>query len=455
MILVKTIRRYHLLSLGCPKNEVDSESMSALLREAGYVFASQPKQADVLIVNTCAFIEAAVEEAIDAILDLAEAKQPGAFLIVAGCLTQRYRGEIFDELPEVDAIIGTADYSRIVHLLKRLEAGESLRSELPGPPGSLIHLDARRVPAAPRGTYAYVKIAEGCSNACAYCAIPRIRGPLRSRDPQAIINEARYLVEGGVRELILVAQDTTRYGWDLPGKPGLAGLLRQLVSDVPDLELIRCLYFYADALSDELIGELAANPKAAHYVDLPIQHASNAVLRRMRRHETIELIEGKIRTLRERIPDVIIRTTVMTGFPGESEEDFQILSDFVRKIRFDRLGCFVFSAEEGTAAARMPDQVPYEIAEARAAKIMEIQRSIALESNETRIGEVTRVLLEGVDEHGILFQGRSYGEAPDIDPLIYVAASTPDLAIGSRPAVRIVEARPFELIGVSLDESAE
>jgi ribosomal protein S12 methylthiotransferase len=408
-----------------------------------------------LIVNTCAFIEPAVEEAIGAILDLAGQKGENSFLVVAGCLSQRYKEEIFEEFPEVDAILGTGEFSRIADTLRSLADGLGLRSHRPGPPEDVSHLDVVRVPSAPQGTYAYLKIAEGCSNACAYCTIPRLRGPQRSRPPQAIIKEARCLADQGVRELILIAQDTTRYGHDLPGRPTLASLLKQLSRELPAIELIRCLYFYAGAVTDELIEEMAVNPKVAHYIDLPIQHASNAVLERMGRHETIGEITGKIEQFRRLIPDVIIRSTVITGFPGEKEEDFQKLLDYVRDIRFDRLGCFVFYPEEGTPAALMADQVPRTLASSRATKIMEVQKGIALEANRKRIGSVTPVLFEGVHARGILFQGRSYGEAPDIDPLIFVAATRDDLAIGSRPAVRIVEARPYELIGVSVHEHCQ
>ncbi len=446
---------FYLLSLGCPKNEVDSECMSALLKKAGYSFESDPRSARFLIVNTCAFIEPAVEEAIDAILDLAEQKGEDSFLIVAGCLPQRYKEKIFLEFPEVDAILGTGEYGEIVGALKSLVRGDDLRSHRPGPPGDVSYLDVNRVPSALTGTYAYLKISEGCSNACAYCAIPRLRGPQRSRQPQAIVNEARHLAEQGVRELILVAQDTTRYGMDLMGTPALASLLRRLTTELPDIELIRCLYFYADAVTDELIEEMGSNPKLAPYVDLPIQHASDVILARMRRRETIGEITRTIEKFRQRIPRVIIRSTVITGFPGEGEEEFRQLLDYVKMIRFDRLGCFVFSPEEGTPAAGMTDQVSRATASSRAALIMETQKEIALAANKKRIGQVTRVLFEGVDERGILFHGRSYGEAPDIDPVIFVAATSPDLVIGSRPAVRIVDARPYELIGVSLNEYCE
>ncbi len=448
---------YYLLSLGCPKNEVDSETMSALLKAEGFHFTSDPQQARFLIVNTCAFIQPAVEEAIEAILDLAQVKadHKDKFLVVAGCLAQRYKGDIVSEIPEVDAILGTGEYGQITDLLKDLAAGRDMSQKCPGRPGDVAYLDVKRRPSAPAGTYAYLKIAEGCSNACAYCAIPRLRGPQISRRPEAILEEARYLVSLGVKELILVAQDSSRYGWDLEGGPSLASLIRSLSREVEGLELIRCLYLYADAISPELIQEMASNPLVAPYIDLPIQHASDRILERMRRHETIDVIRDKIHAIRQAMPQVILRSTVMTGFPGETEADFQALLDFVKEIRFDRLGCFAFWPEEGTLAAAMPDQIPAALAQERRGLIMEAQRPIALEANRKRLGQVTRVLIEGIEPRGILFQGRSYGEAPDIDPLINVAASSPDLGIGSRPSVRILEAGPYELTGVSIDEHSQ
>lgn len=448
---------FYLLSLGCPKNEVDSECMSALLKDAGHPFTPDADKARYLIVNTCAFIESAVEEAIASILDLADfkARREDARLIVTGCLSQRYKDKIFDEFPEVDAILGTGEYQAITEVVSRLARGEDLRGHKPGAAGNIAYLDQPRTPSSPPGTYAYLKIAEGCSNACAYCAIPRLRGPLRSREPDAIIREARLLADQGFKELILVAQDTTRYGQDLDGQPSLALLLRRLTDEVPGIELFRSLYFYADAITDELIGEMAENPRIARYVDLPIQHASDRVLARMRRHETSAVIEERIEKIREKIPGVIIRTTVMTGFPGESEEDFQELLAFIKRVRFDRLGCFVFSPEEGTPAFGMPDRIPEKTASKRRDLIMQAQQSIARESNRRRIGEVTSVLIEGTEERGILFQGRSYGEAPEIDPAIFIAATSPDVRIGDRQQVRIIDAGPYEMTGVTVDEHCE
>ena len=448
---------FYLYSLGCPKNEVDSECMSALLKDAGYRFTEDPTQARFLVVNTCAFLESAVTEAIDAILSMSEIKKVNqhAYLIVTGCLPQRYREEIVKEIPEVDAILGTGEYGLIAEVFQALAKGEKQDTHVPGPAGAIDYLDRERQPSAPRGTYAYLKIAEGCSNACAYCIIPKLRGPQRSRPLSAIVEEAQYLVSTGVKELILVAQDTTRYGEDLPDRPTLAQLLQALIARVPDVALIRSLYFYADRLSETLLHVMAENERIAHYIDLPIQHASDRILQAMRRHESAGMIRDKILLARRLMPDLVLRSTVITGFPGETDEDFRQLLNFIKEIEFDRLGVFEFSPEEGTPAFYMPDQVPRAIASKRRALLMSAQQKIAARKNKARIGSLVPVILEGVDEHGILFQGRSYGEAPEIDPIINVAATTPDLAIGSRPAVRILDAGPYELTGVSVDEYRE
>jgi ribosomal protein S12 methylthiotransferase len=458
-----SIHTFYLLSLGCPKNEVDAECMSAALCRAGYSSTDDLYKADVLIVNTCAFIADAVREAIDAILDLADYKYPegrARFLVVTGCLPQRVGRELFSEFPEVDAILGTGEYGLIVDTIDQLRDGISLREHQPDRPGcsgALDHLRCDRMPASKNARWAYLKIAEGCSNTCAYCAIPSIRGPQRSRPMDEIVEEARHLESIGIRELILVAQDTTRYGYDLTNKEQntLTALLRRLSNETQDIELIRCLYFYADALTEELIREFADNPKIARYMDIPVQHASDAVLKRMRRHETRAMIEAKIASIRAAIPDVVLRTTVMVGFPGETEDDIDILLDFMRSLRFDRLGSFIFCPEEGTRAASMTDQVSSDVAFLRYNRVMELQHDLSLEKNRSRIGTVVPVLLDGVDPHGILFHGRSFGEAPDIDPIIRVAATSPGIGIGSRPMVRIVDAGAYDMTGVTIDEYSQ
>lgn len=450
---------YYLLSLGCPKNEVDAESMAVLLQEAGYRGTNKAEEAEILIVNTCGFLEAAVSEAIDAILELSSYKEDpdakGRFLIVCGCMSQRYKAEILTSMPEVDAVLGTAQYEQIAETVRRLERGEDLRGILPGRPGSLLHLREDRVPANGNQTYAYLKIAEGCSNACSYCKIPSLRGALQSRPLDSIIREAQNLISLGKKELILIAQDTTRYGSDLAEDVSLAMLIQALIDQVHGIEQIRIMYAYADAITDELIGVMADNDQVCKYLDLPIQHASDNILKRMRRHESAELIAGRIRLLRQAMPDIILRSTVMLGFPGETEADFELLLDFIKEIQFDRLGSFVFSPEDGTPAASMPDQVDPDIAADRYQRLMQAQEEISLAKNKERIGNEVMLRFDDVDDGGILFRARSFGEAPDIDPIIHVASTNPDLAVGSWSPARIVDAEAYDLWGVTLDECAE
>lgn len=449
--------KFFLLSLGCPKNEVDAECMSSLLKNGGYRFVTDPREADFLIVNTCAFIESAKREAIDAILDLAAVKAEiaetgrNAFLIVSGCLPQRYAKEIAEELPEVDAIVGTAEFHRIVPVCERLKAEGAWLWDVPPRGSTLEHLKRGHSP-SPDQAFAWLKIAEGCSNACAFCAIPGIRGRMISRPAEEIVEEAKAFARSGFRELIVVAQDTTRYGQDLYGKPSLTALLSELVK-IDGISCLRLMYVYGDVFSDELIELMKNEEKILPYLDIPIQHASNSVLAAMRRRDTKESLRSLIHKLREAMPELILRTTVMVGFPGERDEDFRELLEFMREIRFDRLGCFIYSPEEGTVAAKMPQQVPLQIAEDRQKKVMELQRAISAEANQRRIGSVTEVLLEGIRADGLAFTGRSYGEAPDIDPAIHVLAQTPDLKIGDFVPCRIVNADEYELTAVSVESN--
>ena len=450
---------YYLLSLGCPKNEVDAESMAAILQEAGYRGTNQAAEAEILIVNTCGFLEAAVAEAIQAILDLAEYKEnPEAkarFLIVCGCMSQRYKAEVLTSMPEIDAVLGTAQYGDIADVVKRLEGGEDLRGVLPGKPGSLSHLREDRVPANGKQSYAYLKIAEGCSNACSYCKIPSLRGALHSRPLASIIREAKQLVVQGKKELILIAQDTTRYGSDLDEEVNLALLIQKLCDEVEGIEQVRIMYAYADAITDELIDTMTRNEQVCKYLDIPIQHASNKILKSMRRHESAELIAERINKLRKAMPEIVLRSTVMVGFPGETEDDFQLLLDFIEEIQFDRLGSFVFSPEDGTPAARMSDPVDPDIAAERYQRLMEAQEKISLAKNKERIGNKLMVRLDDIDDGGILFRARSFGEAPDIDPIIHIASTMPDVTVGSWSPARIVDAEAFDLWGVTLDECSK
>ncbi|MDO5033321.1 MAG: 30S ribosomal protein S12 methylthiotransferase RimO [Eubacteriales bacterium] len=445
--------KFYLLSLGCPKNEVDAEAMSAQLTQAGYEAVRDPQEAKFLLVNTCGFISSAQEEAISAILDLAEVKAERqdrgqeAYLVVTGCLSQRFAKDIYQDLPEVDACLGTAEYQKILQTCKNLEEG-SYEPHIPEGRGSLAHLQNLHPP-VPGRSYAYLKISEGCSNACAFCAIPSIRGGQQSRPIEDLVREASYYVDLGYKELILVAQDTTRYGSDLYGKNSLVDLLQALLA-VRGMVPLRLMYVYGDAFSDDLIDLIAREEKILPYIDLPIQHASNKILTAMRRRESQEDMRALIQKLRARIPKLVLRSTVMVGFPGESEADFEELLSFIQEIRFDRLGCFIFSPEEGTLAARLPDRVEADIAQARYDKVMASQAEISLAANQARLGEICQVIIEGTSEEGPYFVGRSYAEAPDIDPEILVLAQDPDLAPGQVRKCKIVDADTYSLTAISL-----
>lgn len=454
-------RSVYLLSLGCAKNLVDSECMSEILRVEGFQLIDQPEQADVLLVNTCGFIESAKKEAIAAILDLADCKEPAGraqYLIVAGCLAQRYASDILQDMPEVDAVVGTADYGQIARIIARLDEQRQheRRLDLPRGPlpdlprqaGSLAHLTVRRQPATP-STYAYIKVAEGCSNCCAYCAIPGIRGPFISRPFDEIVAEARRLSDEGYGELILIAQDTTRYGLDLDGRRRLPDLLRAICA-LPSVRLVRILYVYADGLTDELIGLMATEPRIAHYLDLPIQHASDKILQAMNRRDSCASLREVIGKLRAAMPDLVLRSTVLVGFPGETEADFAELTSFLQEIRFDRLGCFEFSAEEGTPAAAMRPRVSRKVARQRKDTVMALQQPLALAANEARIGSITSVTHESIADDGVFYLGRSYGEAPEVDPVILIAASQADIRVGQTIPVRLVTAGEYELTGVTV-----
>lgn len=450
---------YYLRSLGCPKNEVDASCMGTLLENDGeFHFVDDPAQAEFLIVNTCGFIDDAKKEAIEHILELADVKaarrQTGkpAWLLVTGCLSQRYAKEIYESLPEVDSVLGTAEYAQVAQRLHQLATGAPCRT-LPQGRGSLVHLDVAHLPARDR-SFAWLKIAEGCSNGCAFCAIPSIRGPLQSRPRKELLREAARLAAAGYREEILIAQDTTRYGRDLYGKNSLRELLTDLIP-IPGIDWLRLMYVYGDAFDDELIELMAREKKILHYLDLPIQHASDRILRAMHRRETAEQLRTLIGRLRAAMPDLILRTTVMVGFPGETEEDFAILRDFLAEIRFDRLGAFVFSPEEGTLAAKMPNPVDPQLAWQRYEQVMQLQQTISAEKNAARAGKNCDILIEGISEDGLAYLGRSYGEAPDVDPQILVYAERPDLQIGQIVPCRLLSATAYQLSAVYPAESAE
>ena len=411
--------RIGFISLGCPKNQVDSEWMIGLTREAGWELTNNPEEAEVLIVNTCGFIESAKEESINTILEMAKYKQTSACqaLIVAGCLAERYSQDLLDEIPEIDAVMGTGAYRDIVTVIKRVLNKE--RFTLLPAKGTGIDEPAPRVLTTPNYT-AYLKIAEGCDNCCTYCIIPALRGPYISRPIELLLEEASQLVKSGVRELILVAQDTTRYGEDLYGHNRLVELVQRL-AELPELVWIRLLYCYPSHFSDELIELMATEPKVCRYIDLPLQHAHNDILQRMNRTDTVENVRLLLEKIRRRMPDVCLRTSLIVGFPGETEEEFAALQAFVAEQRFDRAGIFMYSQEEGTVAAEWENQVPQEIKEERYHQLMAQQALISEEKNRALEGTTFTVLVEGVDdEQDHVVVGRSRREAPDIDGVIYV-----------------------------------
>lgn len=432
------------VSLGCSKNLVDTEVMLGLIKEREIELVNDPSDADILIVNTCAFIQSAKEESINTILNMAEYKQPEKghckSLIIAGCLGQRYGQELLDELPEADGIIGTEAWGRVTEVIDETLKGNRLVIK-----GDETIYDASvpRIPTTPKHT-AYVKIAEGCNNRCAFCAIPLIRGKYRSRKLEDIVAEVRKLADKGVREIVLIAQDTTNYGHDIYGEPRLAQLLRELCK-VEGIKWIRTLYNYPRFLNDELIEVMATEEKIVKYVDIPLQHASNEVLRRMRRPDTKEQITALLKKLRERVPGVVIRSTFIVGFPGETEEQFQELKDFIQEQRFDHAGFFTYSKEEDTPAANMDGQVDDDVMQDRYHEIKAIQSLISQEINESLVDQVLEVIVEGHTEDGTSY-GRSYRQADDVDDLVYIEDDTTS-KVGDMVKVRILQGFTEDLVG--------
>lgn len=432
-----------MISLGCEKNRVDAEMMMARLQKAGYELVDDASCADVAIVNTCGFIEAAKKESIGEILELGKQKAAGQIkaIVVTGCMAERYQQEIRKELPEADAVCGIGADADIVEVVDR-----TLRGEHPElfPEKTLLPLCGERVHSTPLYS-SYIKIAEGCDNRCSYCAIPLIRGPYRSRPMESILEEAKALAESGTKELIVIAQDTTRYGRDLYKKWMLPELLHKL-GTVDGVEWIRLLYCYPDFMTEELMDTIAQEPKIVKYVDLPLQHCSGPVLRAMRRFGDRETLTALIGKMRERIPGLVLRTTVIAGFPGESEEDFAELCDFIKEIRFERLGCFAYSQEEDTPAAEMENQIEEEEKRRRAGRVMETQMGIMQDWGEAQVGRVFDVLTEGFDEETQCWFGRSYADAPEIDGRVYfTAADAP--APGQFVRVRITACMDCDLMG--------
>lgn len=442
--------KVYFISLGCDKNLVDSEVMLGLLEQAGHTVTDEEDEAEAIVINTCCFIHDAKEESIETILQMAERKTSGVCkrLVVTGCLAQRYAEEIATEIPEVDAVLGTASYEDIVAAIEADERVEVLRplTYLPQP-------DAKRAITA--GNYvSYLKIAEGCDKCCTYCIIPKIRGPYRSFPMERLVAEAERLAEAGTCELILVAQETTLYGTDLYGEKKLPELLHRLCA-IDGLKWIRILYCYPEEITEELIRAIQSEPKVCRYLDIPIQHASDSVLKRMGRRTTRADLIRIVETLRREIPDIVLRTTLITGFPGETEEDFRELYSFAEQMRFERLGCFPYSKEEGTAAARMPDQIPKRVKERRKNAIMKLQKSICADYCSAQIGTVKQVLVDGYLPEDGIFTGRTYGDAPTIDGAVFFEGPS-SLMSGDIIPVRITEAGEYDMKGeVQEDEFTE
>lgn len=432
-----------LVSLGCAKNQTDAEIMLGILAADGFSITPNPADADIIIVNTCGFIESAKKESIDAILEMAEYKKDKCRLIIAtGCLAERYSGEILIEMPELDAVCGTGDYDKIAEVIK-----DAFKGERPNISGNISRTPPERLPrilSTPPYT-AYLKIADGCDNNCTYCAIPLIRGHYRSRKIEDIAEEARTLAESGVKELILIAQDTSRYGSDIYGENSLDKLLEELVK-IDKIEWIRVHYFYPEAITESLIDIMAKYDKICNYIDMPVQHGSDYILRRMARRTNQNEILSKIEMIRSKMPDCTIRTSIIVGFPGETDEHFNDLYEFVERVRFDRMGVFTYSQEEDTPAAEFADQIDEEIKDARLDKLMTLQQGISLELNQAKIGKMLEVLVEGYDEESFLFYGRSRGDSVEVDGKVYFATEEV-VSEGDIVRVKIVNADEYDLVG--------
>ena len=444
--------RILFISLGCDKNLVDSERMLGLLAQKGYTFTDDEDEADAVIINSCCFIGDAKEESINTILEFAPRRTQGRLkaLIVCGCLAQRYSAEIAEEIPEVDAVVGTAAIDQIADTLESVLAGNARNA--------LFDIDRPCLYDIPRsvttgGYYAYLKIAEGCDKRCSYCVIPKVRGRYRSVPMEALVREARTLAEGGVKELILVAQETTLYGRDLYGEKRLPQLLKKL-AEVEGIVWIRLLYCYPEEITDELIEVIREEKKVCHYLDIPIQHASDRILKRMGRLTRQAEIRERIGRIRERIPDICLRTTLITGFPGETEEDFEELTAFVDEMEFDRLGVFPYSQEEDTAAAEMPDQVPEELREERRDVLMELQQEIAFEKEASMVGRTVTAMVEGKLTEERVYAARTWRDAPDVDGYLFIDTDR-ELASGDFVRVRITGSHEYDLTGELEDESTE
>ena len=435
-----------MISLGCPKNQVDAELMLDKLARAGFAISGDIEGCDAVIVNTCGFIEAAKVEAIENILDMAEYKKSGDIqkLIVTGCLSERYQYDIRKEMPEVDAVVGIGENANIVQIVDEVLGGDLVEAFADK---ELLPLTGGRILTTP-DYWAYLKIGDGCSNNCAFCAIPEIRGKFRSRTIEDIVDEAKTLASQGVREVVLISQDTSLYGRDLYKENKLPELLTA-ISEVGGIEWIRFLYCYPERIGDELLDVMATNPKVCHYLDIPLQHADKSVLRGMHRPGDRETFENLIKKIRKKVPDMVIRTTVMTGFPGETDEQFEELAEFVKAMKFDNLGCFAFSPEEGTVAAEREDQIDEEVKVHRQDLIMQLQHDIVLENNKKFLGKTLKVLVDGYNSYDDTYVGRFYGQVPDIDGTV-LFTSPRELTPGEFVDVTVLGFDEYDLTGKAL-----
>ena len=441
------------VSLGCDKNLVDTEMMLGLLNRDGHTFTDDENEADIIVINTCCFINDAKEESVNTILEMAELKKTGKCkaLIVTGCMAQRYKQEILEEIPEVDGILGTSTYDEISNVLKQALGGEadvSCFHDL----NALPEVETSRI-ITTGGHYAFLKIAEGCDKHCTYCIIPSLRGNYRSVPMERLLKEANELADQGVRELILVAQETTLYGVDLYGKKMLPELLHKL-AEIPGIYWIRIQYCYPEEITDEFIEAIRTEEKVCHYLDVPIQHASDRILKRMGRRTNQAQLREIIGKLRAAVPDIALRTTMISGFPGETQEDHEEVMRFVDEMEFERLGVFTYSAEEDTPAAAFPDQIPEEVKEERRDEIMELQQEIAFEKSESMVGRVLDVMIEGKVADEAAYVGRTYMDAPNVDGYIFVNSGELFMS-GDFVRVKVTGSNDYDLIGEVYDESAE
>jgi len=438
--------RFYITTLGCPKNTVDSEMMGTLLRQAGHIPVARARRADVIIVNTCGFIEAARAESYAELRSLAARKRPGQYLVAAGCLAQRYGEALRRQVPEVDAVLGTQAWPEIVTLVGRLVEGQAPPPVLNSQGDALVASVSRSaMPELRSGPSAYIKIADGCDAGCAFCAIPLIKGPQRSKPENDILREARELAAQSVREVVLIAQDTTAYGRDLGRGDALPGLLRAILGAAPEIAWLRVLYAYPQNVTPALIDVLAGEERVCRYLDIPLQHAHPDVLRRMRRPHDMECVRDLIARLRRAMPDVALRSTFIVGFPGETEAEFEALLDLLRSMALDKVGVFAYSAEEGTVAADMPDQVPAEVIAERYERAMIAQQEVSLARNQAHVVRDLQILVEGVADG--LIVGRSYREAPEIDGLVLMPGKA---TVGDLVAARIVAAQEYDLLAEAL-----